>query len=65
MVVLKNITNFKGGNITQYLIFEGFDVIVQVTLLADVDVSSLAEPTDGVWLRMWCHFQVQPLDDLY
>jgi hypothetical protein len=64
MVVLKNITNFKGGNITQYLIFEGFDVVVQVTLLADVDVSSLAEPTDGVWLRMCVIVKVQPLDNL-
>jgi hypothetical protein len=47
-----NITNFKGGRITQYLIFEGFDVVMQVTLLADMDVSSMVEPTDGVWLRM-------------
>jgi hypothetical protein len=53
------------GNITKYLIFDGFDAIMQVTLLADEDVSSLAKPTDGIWLRMRHHCYVQPLEDLY
>jgi len=36
------------GNITQYLIHEGFDVVGKVTLLADVEISSLVKPLDGV-----------------
>ena len=42
MVVLKNITNFKWGNITHYLIFEGLDAVGEEILLTDVDVSSIS-----------------------
>jgi hypothetical protein len=48
--VKKNFTNFKGSEITQYLIFEGLDVIGQATLLDDSKIASLEKPTDGVWL---------------
>jgi hypothetical protein len=61
----KKITNFKWGKITQYLVFEEFDVVVQATLLDDVNVPSLDEPTDGVWFRMLPHYQFKPLDNLY
>jgi hypothetical protein len=44
------ITKFKGGNIKKYLIFEGIDVVGQVKLLVDVDISPLEETPDGVWL---------------
>jgi hypothetical protein len=44
----KNITNFKGGDIAQYLIFEELDAIGKATLLADVKIAPLAEPIDGV-----------------
>jgi hypothetical protein len=44
----KNITKFKGGDITQYLIFEGLDAIEQATLLADAKIAPLVEPSDGV-----------------
>jgi hypothetical protein len=60
----KNITNFKGGDVTQYLIFEGLDAIGQATLLADVEISPLAEPSDGVQIWVWCCQQSQPLDNL-
>jgi hypothetical protein len=52
MVVLSKHHKLQGGKITKYLIFEGFDSVVQATLLIDVDVPSLVEPTDGVWMRM-------------
>ena len=52
MVGLKNITNFKWSNITQYLIFEGLVGIGQVTFLTNAEVPSLAEPPDVVWLWM-------------
>jgi hypothetical protein len=58
-------TNFKGRNITQYLTFERLDVIGQMTLLVDAEISSLAKSTDGVGMCMWCHCQVQPLHNLY
>jgi hypothetical protein len=46
----KNITNFKGGDITQYLIFEGLDDIGQVALSADVKIAPLAGPSDDIRL---------------
>jgi len=61
----KKITKFNGGNITQHLIFEWFDVLVQARLLVDVDISSLAKPTDGVWLRMQRHCQVKPIENIW
>jgi hypothetical protein len=45
-----NIKNFKGRNITQYLIFEGLDVVGKTTLLAETKIASLAEPSYGVGL---------------
>jgi hypothetical protein len=53
----KNITNFKGINITQYLIFEWLDVVLKVTLLADATIASLMEPSDGVGLPVQCCWQ--------
>jgi hypothetical protein len=38
------------SNITQYLIFEGLDVVGKMTLLADVEISSLEKLVDGVGL---------------
>jgi len=35
-----------------------------MTLLADTKISSLVKPTNGVGIRVWCHWQVQPLDEL-
>jgi hypothetical protein len=61
----KNITNFKGSNITQYLIFEWFDAIQNATLLADVKITSLTEPSDGVGLWMWSCRKVYPLEYLF
>jgi hypothetical protein len=49
----KNITNFERRNITQYLIFEGLDVVRQSTRLADAEIASLAEPSNGVGLWVW------------
>jgi hypothetical protein len=49
----KNIKNFKGGNITQYLIFEGLDVIGQATLLADEKIAPLAVSSDRLSLLVW------------
>ena len=60
----KKIKNFKWGNITLYLIFEGLDVIGHATLLTDVNVSLFAQPTDGVWLEVWHHRQLQYFYDL-
>jgi hypothetical protein len=57
-------TNFKGRNITQYLIYEILDAIGQTKLLADTEISSLTKPTDGVGLGVMCHWQFQPLEDL-
>jgi hypothetical protein len=59
------IVNFKGGNITQYLILEGIDVVGNMTLLADENISSLIEPLDGLGLKVWCCSKVQPPNDLY
>jgi hypothetical protein len=50
---LDNITNFNERNITQYLVFEGIDVVGQATLLVDAKIASLAEPSNGVWLWVW------------
>jgi hypothetical protein len=52
MVVLTKHHKLQGEKLTQYLVFEGFDSIMKATLLVGMDVSSLAEPTNGVWLRM-------------
>jgi hypothetical protein len=46
----KNIKNFKGGDITQYLIFEGLNVVGQVTPLVVAKIYPLEEPSDGVLL---------------
>jgi hypothetical protein len=49
----KNVTNFERSNITEYLTFERLDVVRQSTLLADAEIASLAEPSNGVglWVR--------------
>jgi hypothetical protein len=52
---LDNITKFNERNITQYLVFEGIDVVGQATLLVDEKIASLTEPSNGVWLWVW-HF---------
>jgi hypothetical protein len=57
--------NFERGNITQYLVFEGLDVVQQVVLLADADVTSLAEPFDGVGLWVWCCRQGESLENIF
>ena len=44
----KNITKFKFGNVTQYLMFEALDIILHEPLLNNTDVLSLAQPSDGV-----------------
>jgi len=36
------------------LIYEGFNVVGKMILLADMKISSLVEPSDGVWLWVWC-----------
>ena len=64
MVVQNNITNFKWGNITHYLIFEGLNVVIEATFLTDVYVSSMAQPTNVVGLGMWNHWKLQYFDDL-
>jgi hypothetical protein len=51
----KNITKFKGRNITQYIVFEGLDVVGKTTLLADAEISSLAKPANGVGLQVRCY----------
>jgi hypothetical protein len=38
------------SNITQYLVFEGLDVVGKMTLLADAEILSLAKLADGVGL---------------
>jgi hypothetical protein len=48
----------------QYLIFEGIDAIRQSTLLVDIEITSLAEPSNGVGLWVWRFQQGQPFDDL-
>jgi hypothetical protein len=53
MLAQKNITKFKGSDIKKYLILEGLDVVGQEALLSEVKISSLAEPSDGVWLQVW------------
>ena len=60
----KNITNFKWGNITNYLIFEGLDIVGEAALLTDVDVSSMAQPTNAVGLGMKDYRNLQYFDDL-
>jgi hypothetical protein len=37
-----------GRNITKYLVFEGLDVVKKTTMLDNVEISSLAKPSDGV-----------------
>jgi hypothetical protein len=59
-----NITDIQWGNITQYLILEGLDVVGHATLLADMKISSLAKPPDVVWLWVWSCWQFQLFDDL-
>jgi hypothetical protein len=58
MDVLKEHHKFKRSNIAQYLIFEGLDVIGQMAMLADTNISSLVKPIDGVGLQVWFHQQV-------
>jgi hypothetical protein len=60
----KNITNIKRGNITYYLILEGFDSIGQATLLVDMEVSSLVKPPNVVRLQVFCFERPQLFDDL-
>jgi hypothetical protein len=48
----KNITNFERNDITKFLIFEGIGVVQQETLLADADIASLVDPSNGVGLRV-------------
>ena len=50
----KNITDIKRGNITHYLILEGLDAIGQATLLVEIEITSLVNPPDVVWLQVWC-----------
>jgi hypothetical protein len=45
-----HIIDIKRGNISHYLILEGMDSIGQVTLLADMEISSLGKPPDVVWM---------------
>ena len=44
----KSITKLKCGNVTQYLIFEVLDIILHATLLNNMDVLSLAQPSEVV-----------------
>jgi hypothetical protein len=60
----KNITYMKRGNITHYLILEGMDSIGKVTLLANMNISSLVKLLYVVWLQVWCCQQPQIFDDL-
>ena len=64
MLAEKNITNFERRNITQYLVFEGLDVVRQSTLLANAEIASLAEPSNGVGLWMRCCQNGHTIDDL-
>jgi hypothetical protein len=52
MVFLKEHHKIQGSNITQYIVFEGLDVIGQTTLLDDANISSLVKPVDGVGMRV-------------
>jgi hypothetical protein len=61
----RTLKKFEGGNITQYLLFEGLDVVCQATLLDDGDVTSLVEPSNGVGLRVWHCRQGESLENLY
>ncbi len=61
-LVQQNITKFKGSNITQYLIHEGLDDVGHVSLLDDTKISPLVDPSDGVWLWVWCCCQGQLLN---
>ena len=61
----KNIKKYKWSNITQYLVLEGLDSIWKVTLLADVEISTLDEPPNVVWLWVGHCRQLQLLDNLY
>jgi len=60
----KRTSQTSRGAISQYLVSEGLDVVGQMTLLADMEISSLVKPTNGVGLRVRYYRQVQPLDDL-
>jgi hypothetical protein len=60
----KNITNIERRHIKQHLVFEGLDAIRQLTLLADAEITSLAEPSNGVGLWVRSCQQGQTLDNL-
>jgi hypothetical protein len=59
----KNITDIQRGNITQYLILEGLDVVRHATLLVDTKISSLAKTPDVVCLWVCRCWQFQLFDD--
>ena len=44
----EDIIDIQWGNITEYLILKGLDVIWKSTVLADTKISSLAKPPDVV-----------------
>jgi len=54
MVGLIIITNFKRRNITQYLVYEGLDVVGKVALPDDAEILSLMKPPNCVWLWVQC-----------
>jgi hypothetical protein len=58
-------TNFKGGNITEYLILEEIYAIGKMKLLDDMEISPLSETPNGVSFWMLCCRHVQLLGDLY
>jgi hypothetical protein len=60
----KNIIDIQWGNISQYLILEGLDVMGQEALLVDTKISFLVKPLDVVWLQVWCCWKFQLFDDL-
>jgi hypothetical protein len=60
----KNITNFERRKITQYIIFEGLDVVRKLTLLDDMEIASLVEPSNGVGLWVQNYQQGMLLDEL-
>jgi hypothetical protein len=64
MLAQKNIKNIKRGNITQYLVFEALDVVQKLTLLANAEIASFVEPSNGVGLWVWRCQQGRPLEDL-
>ena len=49
-----NTSQTSRGNITQYLICEGLDVVGKAALLANSEISSLVKPPDTVRLWVWC-----------